>query len=308
LSLPVSSAANGDSLIECTQFVDGYSWGPVALADVQISGETAKSVSVQIIGDSRFATVPADCSSIGPAEDTVAAFGANGILGIGVFAQDCGSGCATTVANGNYYDCSSTQCQQATAAVSSQVVNPVTLFTTDNNGVIIELSSVPLQGAATVAGTLTFGIDTESNNKSGSQTVLALDPSSGYVTTVFNGQSLAQSFFDTGSNGIYFNDTGLASCTNSNVADFYCPASTQSLSAVVQGQTGTSATIDFSVADAQTLGANEPSFVAFPDLAGTYPGTTPSFDWGLPFYFGRTVYTAFENTATSVGTGPYVAF
>ena len=32
------------------------------------------------------------------------------------------------------------------------------------------------------------------------------------------------------------------------------------------------------------------------------------FDWGLPFYFGRTVYTAIENAATAVGTGPYVAF
>jgi hypothetical protein len=28
----------------------------------------------------------------------------------------------------------------------------------------------------------------------------------------------------------------------------------------------------------------------------------------LPFYYGRTVYTVFENDMTSVGTGPYVAF
>jgi hypothetical protein len=308
LSLPVNSAANGDSLIECTQFVDGYSWGPVALADVQISGETASSVPVQIIGDSRFANVPADCSSIGPAEDTVAAFGANGILGIGVFAQDCGSGCAITTANGNYYACSSTQCQATTAALPSQVVNPVTLFATDNNGVVIELPSVPVQGAATVAGSLIFGIDTQANNKSGSQTVLTLDPNSGYVTTAFNGQSLAQSFFDTGSNGIYFDDSGLAPCTDSNVADFYCPAGTQTLSAVLQGQNGASTTVNFTVANAQTLGANEPDFAAFSALAGPYPGTTASFDWGLPFYFGRTVYTAIENAATSAGTGPYVAF
>src|SRR4029077_2958657 len=78
LSLPVQTTANGASLLECTQFVDGYSWGPVALADVQISGESAGSVPVQIIGDANFTKVPADCSSIGRAEDTVAAFGANG--------------------------------------------------------------------------------------------------------------------------------------------------------------------------------------------------------------------------------------
>jgi hypothetical protein len=32
-----------------------------------------------------------------------------------------------------------------------------------------------------------------------------------------------------------------------------------------------------------------------------------TFDWGLPFYYGRTVYAAVEN-ATAVGTGPYLAF
>jgi len=69
-----------------------------------------------------------------------------------------------------------------------------------------------------------------------------------------------------------------------------------------------SATVHFTVDDAETLGANEPSFVAFPTLAGTYPTTTDAFDWGLPFYYGRTVYTAIENSTTAVGTGPYVAF
>jgi Protein of unknown function (DUF3443) len=77
---------------------------------------------------------------------------------------------------------------------------------------------------------------------------------------------------------------------------------------VLQGQSTVSANVSFSVGDAQTLGANDPSLVAFPTLAGPYPGTTPSFDWGLPFYFDRMVYTAMENATTSVGTGPYVAF
>jgi len=59
LTLPVETLAGGSSLVQCTQFVDGFSWGPIALADVQIAGETAKSLPVQVIGDSRFATVPA---------------------------------------------------------------------------------------------------------------------------------------------------------------------------------------------------------------------------------------------------------
>jgi hypothetical protein len=308
LSLPVQTAANGASLLECTQFVDGYSWGPVTLADVQISGESASSVPVQVIGDPKFTAVPTNCSSIGPAEDTVAAFGANGILGVGVFAQDCGAHCVITVDNGSYYACNSKLCQATTVPLVSQVQNPVTFFATDKNGVLIQLPSVAAQGAATVTGFLIFGIDTQTNNESGSQSVLTVDPNTGEFTTVFNSQSLTQSFLDTGSNGFYFNDTGLQQCTNANFTKFYCPANPQTLSAVLEGQNSVSKTVSFTVGDAETLGANDPSLVAFATLAGTFPTTATTFDWGLPFYYGRTVYTAIENVTTSVGTGPYVAF
>jgi hypothetical protein len=188
------------------------------------------------------------------------------------------------------------------------VPNPVTFFATDNNGVVIQLPSVAAQGAATVTGSMIFGIDTQSNNKSGTQSVLTVDLAYGDFTTVFNNQpALTQSFLDTGSNGYYFNDSGLQQCTSTNFTKFYCPASPQGLSAVLQGQNGVSATVSFTVADAETLGGNDPSLVAFATLAGTYPATN-SFDWGLPFYYGRTVYTAIESATTAVGTGPYVAF
>jgi hypothetical protein len=307
VSLPLQTT-NGSSLLECTQFVDGYSWGPVALADVQISGESASSVPVQVIGDSSFSTVPSDCSSIGPAEDTVAAFGANGILGVGVFAQDCGSGCVSTVDNGLYYACTSTTCQPTAVPLASQVQNVIAFFATDKNGVIIQLPAVAAQGAASVTGSMIFGIDTQTNNASGSQTVLTVDPSTAYFTTVYNGTSLPNSFLDTGSNGLYFNDSSIAQCTGANFTDFYCPSSTLNLSAVLQGQNGMSASENFSVGNAETLGADDPSLVAFSTLAGTYPGTSGTFDWGLPFYYGRTVYTALEGVTTSVGTGPYIAF
>jgi hypothetical protein len=312
LTLPVQTFTNGASLLECTAFVDGYSWGPVALADVQISSETASSVPVQVIGDPNFTSVPSNCSSAGPAEDTVAAFGANGILGVGVFAQDCGSGCVTTVDNDVYYSCTSTLCEPTTVALASQVPDPVTLFAMDNNGVIIQLPSVAAQGAATVTGSMIFGIDTQTNNKSGGQKVLTVDSTFGEFTTVFNGQSLNESFLDTGSNGLYFNDTSIAACTDTGLSGFYCPAATQSFSAMLQGQNNVSASVSFSVGDAKTLGGNDASLVAFPTLAGPFTSSAndaaDTFDWGLPFFYGRTVYTAFENETTSVGTGPYVAF
>jgi len=309
LSLPVVTAANGNALVECTEFVDGYSWGPVARVDVQIAGESASSVPVQLIGDPRFPTVASDCSSANPtAEDTIAEFGANGILGIGPFAQDCGSFCVTMIPSPAQYDsCTASACQGTTVALTSQVPNPVTLFTTDNNGTIISLPNVAAEGAADVQGSLIFGIDTQSNNQSGTQTVLTVAVSgsnAGFLTTVFNSQTLSSSFIDSGSNATYFNDSSITLCTQSGFTTFYCPTSTLSLSATLQGANGTSVTESFGVSSAEMLSA---AFQAFPDVAGTNP-TPDSFDWGLPFFYGRRIATAIQGYTTSAGSGPYIAF
>jgi hypothetical protein len=305
LTFPVATLSNGSALVECTSFVDGYSWGPVTLADVKVSGETASSVPVQIIGDSRYPTVPTDCSNSAPTpEDTVATFGANGIIGIGPFAQDCGDYCASNVPEPIvYYACTTeSNCEGTTVAVTDQVPNPVTLFATDNNGTIITLPSVATAGAATVSGSLIFGIDTESNNASGTETVVPID-TSGYLTTIFSGNTLTESFIDSGSNGYFFADSSLSTCTQSGFTDFYCPASTTSLSGEMQLASGTS-TVDYEIGSAEQI---EASFYAFPGLGGTNP-TAGSFDWGLPFFYGRRVAIAIQGYATSVGTGPYIAF
>jgi Protein of unknown function (DUF3443) len=77
-------------------------------------------------------------------EDDLASLRANGILGVGIFAQDCGSACTTRGASnpGVYYTCPASGCQVTTESLSDQVQNPVPLFAADNNGVIIELPSV----------------------------------------------------------------------------------------------------------------------------------------------------------------------
>ncbi len=315
LNLSVATATDGNSLVECTQFVDGYSWGPVATADLEVSSEKASSIPVQVIGTSNFTNVPSDCSSTGTAEDTVATFGANGILGIGVFEQDCGAGCADNATAGYYYSCTSTTCNAIAVPLASQVLNPIPLFTTDNNGSIIELASVAAGGTASVTGQLIFGIDTESNNASGTQTVLTLDPLAGTFTTTFNSVSMGESFVDSGSNGLFFQDidestnqSNITVCTSSNFSGFYCPASTVSLSATLTGETGTTTTVSFSVENAQTILDANPTYTAFSTLGGQYSSSATTFDWGLPFFFGRNVYTAIENHSTTAGTGPYVAF
>ena len=307
VTLPVSNASDGNSLAECTQFVDGYSWGPVASADVQVGGETAGAVPVQVIGDTSFAAVPAACAATGTAEDTVATFGANGILGIGVFAQDCGRNCVNNPAVGFYYSCTQTACNEIAASLASQVLNPVPLFAKDNNGTIIDLPGVSSPGAATLTGSLIFGIDTQTNNASGTETVVSLD-ALGNFSTVFNGQTLSASFIDSGTNGIFFNDSALTACTDKNFSGFYCPSSTANLSATLKGLNNVTAGVSFSIANAQTLATDNPADTAIPDLGGTYTGSTNSFDWGLPFFYGRRVVNAIEGLTTTVGTGPYVAF
>jgi Protein of unknown function (DUF3443) len=307
LTLPVETLANGNSLVECTPFVDGYSWGPIALADMQIAGETAKSVPVQVIGDSRFTTVPATCSGTGGnQEDTVAAFGANGILGIGPFELDCGD--CDTVARNMYYACATaTTCTETTVPTPMQVPNPVTRFAADNNGSIIDLPVVAATGAATLSGSLIFGIDTQSDNQSGTQTVLTVDGSAELAMT-FNGQTLANSFIDSGSNGIYFADS-IATCT-APLTTFYCPANTLTLGLSIQGQNGVMVNnLTFDVGNAQTMLNNNLNFNVFPLLAGTLPaGNAGTFDYGLAFFYGKRVAVAVEGNKTSVGTGPYIAF
>lgn len=307
LNLPVQLASSGNSLVECTQFVDGYSWGPVVLADVQIGGESAVSLPIQSIGDSRFPTVPADCSGTGTAEDTVATFGANGILGIGPFELDCPL-CETQVVAGTYYSCTSTACTGTTVSAASQVPNPVPKFATDNNGTIIQLPSVANAGAATLTGTLTFGIDTQTNNASGTETVLTVNDLA-ELTMVFNGTNWTQSFIDSGSNGIYFTDS-ISLCTDTGLTDFYCPGNNLTLPLTIEGANGVMTNnLTFLVGNAQTMLSNPAAanYGVFPLLAGTNPNAQ-SFDYGLAFFYSRRVATAIEGATTTAGTGPYVAF
>src|SRR5439155_124561 len=198
LSLPQQVDAAGNPLAECAQFVDGYTWGAVRVADLHIAGEQASSTPIQVIGDASFPTVPFSCSSSGPAENTVQSFGANGLLGVGVFLQDCGSACAQAAVPGTYYVCPAVNCQPTAVALAKQLQNPVALFSADNNGVILQLPSVPAAGAATATGSLIFGIGTQSDNGLGGATVLGVNPSTGNIVTTFNNQTYTNSYIDGG--------------------------------------------------------------------------------------------------------------
>ena len=306
LSLPQEFAANGNPLVECAQFADGFSWGPVKIADIRIAGELASSVPVQVIGDPAFPAIPRSCSSSGPPENTVQDFGANGLLGVGVFIQDCGAACAQTAFAGGYYSCPAAGCVPTTVAASQQLQNPVAMFSSDNNGVIVELPSISATGAATAAGSLIFGIGTQADNGLGGATVLTVDPSTGNVVTTFNNQTYVTSYIDAGSS-LYFIGTSLYPICGGIAAGFYCPAAAQSLSATIQGTNGNKSAVNFSIANALALLTANPSFYAFNNL-GAPAGDAATFAWGLPFFYGRNVFTAIETRSTPGGTGPYFAF
>jgi hypothetical protein len=199
-----------------------------------------------------------------------------------------------------------------------QITNPVAAFATDNNGVSIQLSAVS-GTTASVSGWLIFGIGTQGNNSLGSAKVFTLDQS-GSLSTTYKNTALSHSFIDSGSNAYYFPDPTIHVCGSSGettkAPGFFCPTGTLNLSATIAGVNGTTSAVSFNVTNADSLFSTSAVIAAASNLAGssaditTGSGATLSqtFDWGLPFYFGRSVYTAIENQNTSAGMGPYFAF
>ncbi|GGC60487.1 DUF3443 domain-containing protein [Undibacterium terreum] len=304
LSLPALQTSSGVAVGECVQFTSGYTWGSVKLADVKMAGEVASGIPINIVGDpaAAFANTPAACrSSANSNLGTVANLGANGILGIGVFKEDCPA-CATSAVTAHYYACDGNNCNSISLPIAQQVSNPVAAFPQDNNGVILVLPSVAAGGLNSVTGSLIFGIGTQTNNAFASETVFATN-SSGNFKTTYKGKTLTESYLDSGSNGYYFNDSAITPCSLSG--GFYCPASPLGLSAVnISGdaQGSTTGTINFFIESVDSL----PAPITAAHIAGTAGNNT--FDWGLPFFFGRRVFVALENASTPKGKGPYWAY
>ena len=302
MTLPLPQLTSGaNALVECFPFVSGNTWGPVQTADVEMASEKASSVPIQVLNETAF-----DDSVCSSPQDDVESLGANGIVGVGLFAQDCGSPSCPAAAD-VYYSCPATgTCTAVSAASAQEVQNPVSFFTTDNNGVIVELPAVSGDEQATLSGSLVFGIGTESNNALGGATVYSADQD-GNFTTTYSGTAYPGSFIDSGSNGYYFLDstlTGIAEC-GGDESGFYCPSTTTNVSASNQGNNGTNGTVSFSIADADTL--FQTNDFAYSQLGGISGTSAPNlyFDWGLPFFFGRNVYTGLQSSTYPYGYWAY---
>ncbi|HEV2351872.1 MAG TPA: DUF3443 family protein [Terriglobia bacterium] len=349
VTLPAITDSNNNPLYECVEYGDtSYNWGPVQLATVQIGGETASEtpgqtansgVPIQVITANATAPSVAPCTSgLGPSDSTVALLGANGILGVANYAQDCGGNCTsstTSISPYPYLVCTSTlsSCQLTAVPLENQVWNPVSAFASaDTNGVILQLPSIPPAGQATVAGTLVFGIETETcpgspqgcfPNTLGTAQLYALDQNGSFPTIDFNGvtynSSTNPSYLDSGSEAFYISDhttLGISDCMiGTTDIGYYCPASTLNIPNIgLTGLNGVgSGTVFIAIANALGLFNSNPSFAAFNDLGGD-SGTgaaNDSFDFGLPFFFGRNVYVGIMGTTTPNGASApngYYAF
>ena len=340
---------------ECYAFVSSFFWGGVRSADITLGGTvappgnpgstglTARGMNLQVLNDTTVPSGPpgTNCNISGQTStnwvNTANDIRANGILGIGLFADDCHStsfsglgACSTNGSPAAYYSCANTTCTAvgpgSTFAISgTTVANPVSAV--GRNGTSLTLNSGSTSNSTSVAGALNYGISTPP------ATVLVADPINAYITSTVNNVSYpvtnggGGSYIDSGSNAIYFSNNTPANSNAGSLPDqslpgiFTCPltakpfacttaAGTLTLPTRMGSYTSPSGTFTVTPApfanDAQSMfnTSGGPAYegLSIVDAAYTAPGI---FAWGLPFFYSRTVYFGIYNGLA--GT-PYYGF
>jgi hypothetical protein len=313
VTLTAETDAQGRAIEECVGFAGGQTWGPVALADVTMAGESAAKLPVQVLDDRTVPSPapPATCGANGTLINGVSGFNANGVLGLGVLAQDCGQSCvAAATPLALYYGCTAAGvCSAENVILTDQVTNPVTMFATDNNGIIVNLPNLKnANGDATVQGELIFGIATQTNNglPATGLTVLGTDSNGDFKATYYTSTTVLPALIDSGTDSYAFNDPTLTVCSSGSFVGYYCPMQAPLSRSAVNtgvGANNASSTVDFAIQDPSTFVANA---TAFTGLAGG-PGSSHFF-WGMPFFYGRQVYVGIEARVAGIYTGPYYAY
>lgn len=297
---------------DCTLFADGYTWGSVRQADVYIGGEKAASVPIQDIGDTPGGAsgIPTLCSNAGGSPmNTLATLGVNGILGVSMQSTD----------GGGYFLCGSGSCSTSVVNIGSnlEVQNPVMAFAQDSQGVVVQMAPISPGGAVgSVSGTLAFGFGTAADNSfAGTEVALAANPIDGFVRTNYkagNQTSVSSyaSFFDTGSNVLFFQDTNIPLC-QTPYTGLDCPTLPLSLTATNLGYTGTgNSVVNFTVEDPRPLPTG--TVAANLGAPGFSLNGTQVFDWGMPFFYGRKVFVVYGGASVTIGgtsfNGPLWAY
>jgi len=284
IKLP-SLTSGGETVAECAFFDSATAWGRVGLADVTLAAEPAISnLPVQIINPAFPAPGdrPAACDRGGaPLARTPQQENFNGILGVGLLQYDGGFT--------DYYACTASSCGPIAAPpAAQQVQNPVPLLPVDHNGVMLSMPAISSGGSPPLTGRLVLGINTRLNNQvPAGYKAFTANPSTLTFTTDFGG-TILPGIIDSGSNGYFFHDAGLALCSGAPPS-WYCPAALTELSAITTGWDGVnSKTKFFFINNAYGLFLTGNS--AFSDLGADLGAGSGFFDWGLPFFFGRQIF------------------
>lgn len=302
------------------------------IGDAAAGAPAAQCTSVANADFAAFINQPSATSTL---TDTVASFAANGILGVSpAGTQDCGTYCAPgtleppSVLANFYYSCpTSTTCTPTTAALGSQASNPIALLNGGQvNGIVVSLPPIGEPGAASATGTLTLGVSTDAGTTPPATARFYGLDSNALFSTQFNGTSYL-GVVDSGTALYVFSDAALASCAVGASVELFCPASTSALSASfseasdVLHARGTSGTVGFFIQNyanvlnidtvAPDIGTPCGLYLSGTCYTATATDTTqslPFFIWGLPFYFGRTVYFVYPGAAAGSVLGPAVGF
>lgn len=302
LSFPAVTDDSGRQVGHCTIFGGGQqaSWGAVRKADLKLGAMEARDLSVEIVNEPAFTPVPGDCRN--RAQRVTEDFGFNGVLGIGMVDSLCGSACENGIpSHPLYYGCNDSACAGTRLPINRQVRNPIVLFASDyNNGSALTFPRVESGSTEPVVGTITFGIGTQANNQLGNAKIFRSD-NSGLIAATYRGVRTA-ALLDTGSSYISFYDPDLPRCPPP-LSHLYCPGSgAYTVTAINESTTGVRDNVTVNII---SPASNQPLAVA-PYGRATASGERVT--WGLPFYFGRTIFTAIEGRNTPAGPGPYIAY
>jgi hypothetical protein len=311
IGLPAVSDPDSRTLAECVGYLTGSQWGPLAVADVIMGGEKASSVNIQEVDASYPSGIPAGSDCASGADQDPSDSGYNGIIGVGLLSNDCGTGCTLTNAT-YYFSCASGSCTGETVDAAHQTQNPITKMPAGfNNGVALTLPAVDACGNSGTEGYLALGVGTQSNNTPPvAVNVLAADPTDLTLITTFQGSQNNNSFIDSGSNTLGFYPSGsvlqdLVNC-GGEANGFFCPTDSPSYSATMQANTGgAQVSVPFQIVNSLSLvNSGNNSF----STLGSY-GVFGEFDWGIDFFYGRTVYVVTKgSSASGLGSGPLWAF
>jgi hypothetical protein len=306
-------------IVQCALFASGFTWGPIKRADVILGNKKASNIPIQVIGDGGY-TAPDDCTSrggpdLGPLLGANGNRAFNGIVGIGHFVRDSSLAAKSVIPAGYYYCPTTDSCTGTRVPLTRQVMNPVAGLATNNNGTVIRLPALPAGGQVRVTGQLIFGVGTQANNALPANANILQVDGNGLFTTQYQGRAIINSAIDSGTNGYAFSDT-----TIPTTGEWYTPPSDQTLSATMASTNGTGnpVMVQFSIGNATNMMGS--GYAAYDNL-GMYLASLPVYDvstnnmlseegflWGLPFFYGRTVYTVLENARVGTQAGPFVAF